>query len=327
MLSRVANNFYWMGRYVERASCISRLLLIQIDEIPEDSPDFVSAGWKGIFDSLKIQGFKEDFLSRKKGEDKVSDDFLLADAYTFFDYLTFETHHPGSILSCLKSARNNARQNQEKITRLMWPHINKTYLRVKRTELKDIWPNKVIDLYKDILEFSYLFHGLVKDSLYQDEAVHFIQIGHYLERFQNTASLFESHIRLMMSYKEEESDLIGLLLRCGALDNYRQVHSLDLKFRKVLDFLLYAPHFSGSLKFCIEKIKESLSLIEEKGGFNIPIYQILEEIDNKLKPPHSGQSLMQFLNSLYQESVKANESIDKVYFNCKSFDILVKSDQ
>ncbi len=314
MLSRVANNFYWMGRYVERANCISRLLLVQINEMPQDSPDFVAAGWKGIFDSLKIPGLDGDFLSKEIEESPLADDFLLADAYTLVDYLTFETHHPGSILSCLEFARENARQNQEKMTSLMWPHINKTYLRLKKLSLKDLWSDKIIDLYKDIQEFCGLFYGLAQDSLYQDEAVSFIQIGRYLERFQNTASIFENHLSLITRVqKEEEEDLIGLLLRCGAFDNYRQVHSLDLTLRKVTDFLLYASGFSSSLNFCNDKIKEFLSYIEEKGEVNRAIYQSLEKIENNLKNAHSDQPLNEFLNLLYQESVQSAEAIDAVY--------------
>ena len=325
MLSRVANNFYWMGRYVERASCISRFLLVQMNEIPEDSPNFVSVSWKGIFDSLKIPMFKDSTMI--VGEEKVSDDFLLADAYTLVDHLTFETYHPWSILSCLTFARENARQNQGKISSLMWPHINKTYLRVKQISLKDLWPDKIIDLYKNILDFSYLFYGLTQDSLYQDEAVHFIQTGQYLERFQNTASLFENHIRSIMSHKEEEEDLIGLLLRCGAFDNYRQIHSLNLKFRKVTDFLLYNSCFSGSLQFCNDKIKSSLFFIEGKKESNSSIYRSLKKIEEQLKNSNTGQPLAQFLNSLHQESFRIGAAIDTIYMNYKSMDSFVQSDQ
>jgi len=328
MLSRVANNFYWMGRYVERVKCLSRLLLIQMNEMPEDSLDFVSISWQMIFDSLKIPKYQKDnlFNSKEQKTDIVSDDFLLADAYTLVDYLTFETYHPNSVLSGLKFARENARQNQGKISRMLWPHINKNYLRVKEISLKDLWPNKIIDLYKDILEFSYLFHGLTRDSLYQDEAVHFIHIGEYVERFQNTASLFESHIRLMMSHKEEEEDLIGLLLRCGAFDNYRQVHSLDLKFRKVMEFLLYNPCFSGSLQFCNREIKKSLSLIEAQGTNNMAVYKSLEQVEQHLNSKRS-RPLVAYLNFLYQESVKMSEAVVQSYLNYKSFDVFSSHEQ
>ena len=316
MLARTASNFYWMGRCIERASCLSQLLIVQMTEIPEDSFDFISAGWEGIFDRFNIAGFKKDFLPNQVKEGETSDDFLLADAYTFVDFLTFETHHSGSILSCLSFARENARQSQEKITKLIWPHINKTYLQAKDMQLKDLWPHKIIDFYKDILKFSYSFYGMTQDSLYQNESVHFIQIGRFLERFQNTTSVFENHIRLMINQKEEEEDITGLLLRCGAFDSYRQLYSLDLTFRNTIDFLLYSDRFSSSLRFCTNEIKEALISIEKKGS--TPVHQSLERIEKQLEKGHANQPITDFLNSLYQESVWISEMIDKTYFNQSS---------
>ena len=328
MLSRVANDFYWIGRYVEKAHCISRLLLVQINEMPADSPDFVSASWQGIFRSLRVQGLEENLLSNDNKKNKVSDDFLLADAYTLVDHLTFETYHQGSISSCLEFVRENARQNQASIPKLMWPPINKIYLQIKSLDLKDLWPGKIIDLYKDILEFSYLFYGLVQDAVYQNEAVHFIQMGRYLERFQNTASLFESHIHFLLNQKEEESDLMRVLLRCGAFDNYRQIHSLDLTLPKVVDFLLRSPGFTGSLQFCNDRMTELLSIIEGKGVSHTSAYKSLRHVDQKLNQSHfEKQDLKKTLNFLYGESFNMNQALNTTYFNQDSFSDLVRVEQ
>ncbi len=328
MLSRVASDFYWIGRYVERSHCISRLLLVQIEEIPEDSPDFVSASWQGLFRSLRVQSLGENLLSSNDKNNKISDDFLLADAYTLVDYLTFETYHQGSILNCLEFVRENARQNQATIPKSMWPPINKIYLRVKSLDLQNLWPSKIIDLYKDILEFSYLFSGLVQDSVYQNEVVHFIQIGRYLERFQNTVALFESHIHFLLGHKEEESDLMGFLVRCGAFDNYRQVYSLDLTLSKVTEFLLHSPGFTGSLRFCKDRMRESLSVIEKKGKSDTAVFKPLKDIDQKLTQGYfNQQNLKEFLNSLYEESLNIDKTLNEIYFNQSSFDGLVKAEQ
>ncbi len=313
MLSRVANNFYWMGRYIERASTIARLLLVQISEMPEDSSDFVSASWKGIFDSFKLSDLKKSFLPEPKGEKSVSDDFLLADAYTLTDYFTFETHHPVSIYSCFKWARENAIQNQD-IARSIGLSIHKTYLKLEKTSLKELWPDKMADFYKNILEFSWLFHGLIKDRLYQGLAFHFIHLGIYLERLQNQASIFENHIRLMIQHKEEEEDVISLLLRLSALESYRQIHSLDLTLPKVADFLIYAQ-FPHSLKFAEEQIRKSLSSIEGIEDPNALPFPSLNKIESQLRASYVGQALPKFLNSFYKNAIAVGESISKIYFH------------
>lgn len=319
MLSRVAGNFYWMGRYVERAKQISCLLLTQLNEMPEDSPDFISASWQGIFEILGVQeNYKENLLFSNSENSSVTGDFLLADAYTVVDYLSFETHHPHSLLSCLSFVRENARQSREKIPSLMWPHINKTYLRFKEMSLKELWPYKILDLYKDIMEFSSFFQGLGKDAFYQDETAHFIRLGSYLERFQNVSAVFINHLLLAMRYKTEEKDLIGLLLRCSALDNYRQQRAFHLKLRPVSDFLIYSPKFPGSLKFCLNEIKDSLQLIQEGEALPAVLSQSLQELDEKLKKDaHLGQPLASFLNSLRTTAFQLGSGIEEVYLNSK----------
>lgn len=327
MLSRVANNFYWMGRYMERTRCLSRLLLIQIQEMPEDSSGFLSASWKGLFYTLKIPALGGGFLIDEKESSDLSDDFLMADAYTLLDYLTFESHPGGSLLNYLERIRENARQNREKITSLMWPHINKTYLNVKNQHLEDLWPDKMIDFYKSLLESVYFFYGLVEDSLYHNEGFFFIQMGRYIERLQNTSGIIESHIRFMLHHKEEDSDLTGLLLRCEAFDNYRQVHSLDFRFRKVIHFLFYDLNFSASLIFSARRLREYLSFIEKKNKVNSSVYKCLEEIEKPLQSEALDRPLVQILSFLYKRTAKLSDTFSNLYLMQKDFDSSVTSDQ
>jgi len=333
VLSRVAYDFFWMGRYVERASCISRLLLIQMNEIPEDTSEFVSASWEGLFKSLRLSNVDQSLISSddrlgssNDSKSKASDDFLLADAYTLVDHLTFETYHQGSILNCIECVRERARHNQAVLPKSMWLPINKMYLRMKSLNLQDLWPHKVIDLYQEIMEFSVLFYGLVEDSFYQNESVHLIQMGRYTERFQIQVSIFEHHIHILFGHKEEELDLIGLLIRCGAFDNYRQIHSLDLTLPKVIHFLLYSLQFTGSLKFCNDQIKKSLASIEPKNRSNESIYQALVDIDKKLQTTHpEGTPLKLFLSQLYQDSCVVNDKLNQVYFSLNCVEDALKS--
>ena len=113
----------------------------------------------------------------------------------------------------------------------------------------------------------------------------------------------------------KEADLTSLLFRCGAFDSYRQMYPLDTTLRNTIDFLLYSPHFSGSLKFCSDEIKEALVRIDGKQEGNTSVCQSLERIRTKLEGGHSGKPLAGFLKSLYQESIQIGEIIDEIYFN------------
>lgn len=325
MLSRVADNFYWIGRYTERMNTLSRLLIVQVSEVSEDSSDLVSAGWKGIFSSLNIKPPDENLLVDAS---KMSDDFLLADAYTLVDYLTFEKHHESSIFSYLHKVRENARQNQGQIGDLIWSHINKQYLKMKTIKLQDIWPENITDLYKETLKFTYLFYGLIQDSFYQNVGFQFINFGKNIERFQNITNIFENHLKLLiMTDKEEHDDLISLLLRCGAFHGYRHVHSLDLDFRKVIDFLIYDSSFPLSIKCSYERMKEIVMQIQEKTETNLVIYEKLAYIEAKLKKGYEGQPLFEFLKNLSGLAVQLHQDLNDIYLNYKGSFSLIKNEQ
>ena len=78
MLARVADNLYWMSRYLERADQTTRLLGVQVGSLADRPAAEVAAGWKRLFESLstKPPGGEELF------DEPLSDRFLLADAYT-----------------------------------------------------------------------------------------------------------------------------------------------------------------------------------------------------------------------------------------------------
>ena len=317
MLFRVASNFYWMGRYVERAAFTASLLSNQITEIAEAPTEYLSASWKSVFHSLKAPENESLLPDSGKSDEKTMDDFLLANAYAFVDYFTFERRHPYSILSQIFYVRENARQNQEQLTSSISPLINSYYNKLKNEDLSNIWPDKIIDLYKDVETFNYLFQGMIQDSMYQDLSVDFIKMGFYIERFQNLAGFLVNYIsHLILSYKDEEPDLISLLLRCSAFDRYRKAHSLNLTLKKVLDFLFYDKKFSRSFQYSLQQIKQSLYAVEGQ-KINKDIEHSLHEIEKRLKEKQKGETIIYFLKKLDEESVKLHNAVNNRYLDEK----------
>ena len=48
-----------------------------------------------------------------------------------YEFLTFDTRNPNSILSCLAAARENARLARQYITLEMWEQINRFYFTIQ----------------------------------------------------------------------------------------------------------------------------------------------------------------------------------------------------
>ena len=93
MLSRSAEGLYWMGRYLERAQHLSRLLRVQTETLLDRPVDEIHFGGLRMYGSLDRQppvGSLE-LLGQ--------DDYSLADSYTLADDLTFERTNPDSVWS------------------------------------------------------------------------------------------------------------------------------------------------------------------------------------------------------------------------------------
>ena len=117
MLSRVAENLYWMGRYLERAENTARFIN-STTQVLLDLPRDASFGWKVL---LKVAGLDQEFASRYEHADEDS----------LMSFLVEDEENPSSILSSIQNARENARTVREVLPMEIWERINSLYLYIR----------------------------------------------------------------------------------------------------------------------------------------------------------------------------------------------------
>ena len=170
MLARSAQGLYWMGRYVERAAFVCRLLQYQVSSLIDRPREEIHAGWTLIFGCLKCQppgGILE----------STGDDFTLADAFTLAGDLTFEQTNPSSIRTCLAYGRENARQMRHCISDVMWLNLNSKFLEFATKEMPEIWRTSPERFYSETEQQLTGIFSLANSSMYRDSAWRFIQLG------------------------------------------------------------------------------------------------------------------------------------------------------
>jgi uncharacterized alpha-E superfamily protein len=115
MLSRTASALYWLGRYLERADFIARLVeaTVRLDALSARPAG--EAAWKS---ALAVSYTDEAFAVTGHP---------LTQAHVA-RFLTLDASHPGSIVRCLDMARNNARAVRTALTREAWTAINRAWL-------------------------------------------------------------------------------------------------------------------------------------------------------------------------------------------------------
>lgn len=252
MLSRVAERLYWHGRYVERAENTARLVgvnaLLMLD-LP--GPDDVS--WQNLID---ISG-TEDFFAKhyQKVDERNVTRHMLTDA-----------RNPGSILSCLRMARENARTTREILPTEAWELLNATYHYVRDFSSTGVSRKVRHAFLGHVISASQELAGLYEGVLSRGPAYSFTQLGRHLERADATTRIIDVGSAPLLSIRTEAAEddplentlWLNVLRSLSAFQMYRQNVMDRVNGEDVLAFLLLDEEFPRSVTFCFNRLNQLL---------------------------------------------------------------------
>jgi uncharacterized alpha-E superfamily protein len=179
MLSRTADHLFWMARYMERAENTARMLDVnyQMSLLPQ-SVEAAEKGWRGLLSISELSG---DYAMRHGA---VTAQGVMA-------YMVSDAANGSSIRNCLMAARENARAVRGTLTTEVWETQNQTWLEFQRMVETDAFERAPSDSFEWVKFRSHLSRGVTVGTMLQDEAFHFLRIGSFLERADNTARLLD----------------------------------------------------------------------------------------------------------------------------------------
>ena len=257
MLSRSAEGLYWLGRYLERAQHLSRLLRLQTEALVDRPVNEIHFGWLRIYGCLNRQPPVGSL------ELLAQDEYSLADSYTLADDLTFERTNPDSVWSGLANGRENARYVRHCLSAEMWTCLNRTYLRVQGLSIQHIWASSPERFYAETVAEIDTFAGVAAATMYRDEGWRFLNIGRFIERVQLSSALLHAQIMAAdLTRDVSEAAWSGLLRLYHALEVYNRTFSLALEPRQVLDLLATDPRLPDSLCRSLDSLSAELAAAE-----------------------------------------------------------------
>ena len=251
MLSRVGDSLYWMSRYLERAEQTSRLLLVHLNAMLDTPPARVPVRRARLFNSLHLASAP-----------------AVADDYDIMRLLTFDEANTDSIVSCLRIARENARQVRPQISSEMWEHLNQMYLSLRANSPESIWHEGPFVFLRQIRNGSHLFEGITDSTMNHGEGWHFIQTGRYLERALGVAGLLAAHADALDGTDDHPDherylDLVSILKSCTAFEAYCKIYTANLVPRQVVELLLLNAEFPHSIHFALGRLQTALDLVAD----------------------------------------------------------------
>lgn len=265
MLSRTADHLFWMARYMERAENTARMLDVnyQTSLLPQ-SEGRTELGWQGM---LKLSELTQDFASR----------YRVADAPSVMEFMTCDERNLSSIRNCLRAARENARAVRGALTTEVWETTNDTWLTFNRMLADGLFQRDPGQLFEWVKFRSHLSRGVQLGTMLQDEALHFLRIGTFLERGDNTARLLDVKFHAVdtefhgtVGERDQEFDFYhwsGILRSVSAFEVYRKVYRTVIQPEKVAELLILRSDMPRSLAACINEVVANLDLVTQGDAF------------------------------------------------------------
>ncbi|MFB2935201.1 alpha-E domain-containing protein [Aerosakkonemataceae cyanobacterium BLCC-F154] len=314
MLSRVADAIYWLNRYVERAENIARFIDVNLKLIL-DSSAVIEQQWEPLITTTgDLPRFKE-----KYGK---------ATAESVIQFLTFDSEYPNSILSCLRSARENARSIREIISSEMWEQVNSFYFMVQDAYHQQE-SFKAEEFFAEVKMASHLFAGVTDATMSHNEGWHFGRIGRFLERADKTARILDvKYFVLLPSVKDVGSTLdelqwIALLRSASAYEMYRKRGEHRITPFGIADFLILDREFPRSIRFCIIHAERSLNAITGIPSGNWTnaaersLGRLRSELDYITTEDIIQNGLHEYLTHLLQQIYGVGNNIFETFFALK----------
>ena len=304
MLARVAENLYWMARYLERAEDLARLISVQTNLLL-DLPRGTAPGWRSL---VTIIGADERFTvmhGSKEDEARV------------LRFLVTDPSQRQSLVASLSAARENARTFREIIPREAWEEINGLYLFAKDEADEGISKRGRQGYLKAVIRGSQTITGLLDGCMSHDEPFLFVQLGKHLERADMTTRIIDvrsASLIVEASGAYQNIQWMSVLKSLSGYQMYRQERQTAVRRELALEFLLRSMRFPRSMSYCVSALRENLGALPDRAPAMAAIADLEQQItDPSLNTLMAGE-LPAFIDRLQLGLSVVHDALVASYF-------------
>ena len=251
LLSRTAEEIYWLGRHLERAEALARVVREHTDLLV-DLPVDVESDWSALF---AITGVEEP-AARTPGTDEEA---------RVVRYLLADPANAGSLRRTVERARENLRVSRPSFPVAVWSALNQLRL--------DLWPMLQhadrravrIELCEHVVEVCQRIDGVISGSMSHGPARRFLLLGRLIERADVAGRVLDVRATLLLGDGNpsvppadrspyEDVRWLGVLRSLGAQEMYRRASTVAVDGPRVTEFVIADRSFPRSIGFCVDQI-------------------------------------------------------------------------
>ena len=311
MLSRTADNLYWIARNMERAETAARLLEVgaRISLLP------TAHGYRNDWDSLLRASGNANGYAAKYGAPAQAQ----IESYLFFD-----RDNPNSVASCITNARENGRIIRTALTTQVWDALNTAF-----QELRQIEANRngheLSRLTDWVMRHAAMVRGAIDATLLRNDGYNFLNIGYYLERGDSTARLMDVKYYVLLPRADYvgsglDNDQWSMLLRAMSANRaFHWAYGGEITAAKIAHFLILNPQCPRSLITCVAGMNNHLTRLAKLYGRETPAQaaaaHLLSALENQSTEQIFEEGLHEFLTRFIGEAASLGAIIHDAYLS------------
>ena len=306
MLSRVAENLYWMARYIERAENTARLVSVNAFLLL-DLPRGIAPGWEPL---IAITGSGKDFEARHKDYDERS----------VVKFLIGDPDSSSSILNALLMARENCRTVRDIVPSMAWEQLTELLLFARENVQSGVTKKGRHAYLKRIIDASHMLHGMLASTMLRDAGYQFLRVGRSLERADMTTRIVD--VRTENLLPEETTELrpfetiqwMSVLKSLSAYHMYRRKMQVQVRRSEVLRFLFLDHEFPRSVMHCLNAAEEALGAIEHDRDAPRALRALARKVVRTKVQGLAHDQLHDFIDDFQLGLTAIHQRIAEVYF-------------
>lgn len=253
MLSRIADNLFWLNRYMERTDGLVRTLRnFYILSFERDLSD--DTGYQPLLNCFT--GLPDSTIELMKNKPAV-----------VLKYLITDTSNNNSVRILLGKARENARGSQDKITKELWEQINSMYHYINQPGLEeDLCNDETLTVLEYLHTQTLLYNGVVDSTMPRGLGWNFMNTGKYIERCLQTVDITEWYLMQRNYNLDRDGDIAywrHLLLSLSGYELYLKNNRGTMHTRQVIDQVIFNREFTRSVQYALERISKYIDDMTE----------------------------------------------------------------
>ena len=255
--SRVADNLFWMGRYLERADSVARALVVLLRALQQSmAPDQIESLIPFISGIARYAGFGDDLEAYSETEDTDTDPLGLLEELA--RGLLWDRESGASLIQNLLSLERTSQTVHERISGNVTPTlpgIQSMREQIDQFEEQRLDQNTIDTLLEIIASISALSGGIAENTT-RDQHWLFLEVGRRIERALILARVLREG--LSDHHEHEEFLLMQILDFADSTITYRRRYLTSIWTEAALDLLALDASNPRSLAYQAQRLRDAV---------------------------------------------------------------------